>query len=147
MTALFDLFILCFYWARAVDGTTQLVQQCCARLSNAISWDCKLAQHHLGCCFACCDKNGNSKDLCHVCNQYQSVNRTWDLVICVPHNAGNLVMQQTAASLLAAVKQADPRQLADITAGLTELQLLGYSISSKQLQQIHQRKTQLLTAT
>lgn len=57
---------------------------------------------------------------------------------------GDLVLQQTAISLLEDVAQADPEGLASITAGLVELCHLGYTIPDGQLQQMHGRKKQLM---
>jgi len=60
--------------------------------------------------------------------------------------AGELVLQQTAASLLSVIALADLKQLVGITAGLTELRHLGYIIADEQLQQIYTRKDQLEAA-
>ena len=57
--------------------------------------------------------------------------------------AGQLVLQQTAISLLSAIALAEPKELVGITAGLTELRHLGYLIADEQLQQIYNRKDQL----
>lgn len=59
-------------------------------------------------------------------------------------HTGDLVLQQTAISLLEDVAQADPEGLASITAGLVELCHLGYTIPDAQLQQMHGRKKQLM---
>ncbi|KAL0022441.1 hypothetical protein WJX79_000951 [Trebouxia sp. C0005] len=59
---------------------------------------------------------------------------------------GELVLQQTALSLMNAIALADPKQLVGITAGLTELRHLGYNIADEQLQQIYTRKLQLEAA-
>ena len=57
--------------------------------------------------------------------------------------AGELVLQQTAISLLSAIALAEPKELVGITAGLTELRHFGYLIADEQLQQIYNRKDQL----
>lgn len=57
--------------------------------------------------------------------------------------AGDLVLQQVAATLFSNIAQADPHDLASISAGLTEIQLLGYCLTDEQLQQILDRSQQL----
>ena len=59
-------------------------------------------------------------------------------------HAGELVLQQAAASLLVSVNGANARQLADITAGLADLQCLGCTIAAEAVQQIRDRKKQLM---
>lgn len=72
----------------------------------------------------------------------QCLQREDVLSLCV----GELLLHCTAASLLEAIALADPEELADITAGFSELRHLGYAIADEQLQLIHSRKEQLQIA-
>ena len=58
-------------------------------------------------------------------------------------DAGDLVLQQVAATLFSNIGQADPQDLANISAGLTEIQLLGYGLTDDHLQLVLDRSQQL----
>lgn len=58
-------------------------------------------------------------------------------------HAGDLVLQQVAASVFSNIAEATPRDLANISKGLTEIQMLGYRLSDDQLQHILDRSQQL----
>ena len=62
-------------------------------------------------------------------------------------NAGDLVLQQVAASLSSNVAEATPRDLANISVGLTEIQILGYRLTDDHLQHILDRSQQLSSKT
>lgn len=62
-------------------------------------------------------------------------------------NAGDLVLQQVAASLFSNVAEATPRDLANISVGLTELQILGYRLTDGHLRHILDRSQQLSSKT
>lgn len=57
--------------------------------------------------------------------------------------AGDLMLQQVAATLLNRVTQAGPKDLANLSAGLIELQVFGYKLTNQQLQSIQNRSQQL----
>ena len=57
--------------------------------------------------------------------------------------AGDMLLQQMAAILLSSAAQADAKELADISAGLTELQILGYGVTSQHVEQVHSRSRHL----
>ena len=58
-------------------------------------------------------------------------------------DAGDLVLQQVAASLFSSVAEATPQDLANISVGLTEIQMLGYHLTDDHLQHILDRSQQL----
>lgn len=58
-------------------------------------------------------------------------------------HAGDLVLQQVAASVVSNIAEATPRDLANISKGLTEIQMLGYRLTEDQMQHILDRSQQL----
>lgn len=58
-------------------------------------------------------------------------------------HAGDLVLQQVAASVFSNVAEATPKDLANICKGLSEIQMLGYRLTDDQLQHILDRSQQL----
>lgn len=58
-------------------------------------------------------------------------------------SAGNLVLQQVAASLFSNIAEATPRDLANISVGLTEIQVLGFHLTNDHLQHIFNRRQKL----
>ena len=58
-------------------------------------------------------------------------------------HAGDLVLQQVAASLFSNVAEATPKDLANISVGLSGIQMLGYRLTDDHLQQILDRRQQL----
>lgn len=54
-------------------------------------------------------------------------------------DAGDLVLQQVAATLFSNIGQATAQDLAKISAGLTEIQMLGYCVTDAHLQLVVDR--------